>query len=60
MSARGDRRERRNDEEYGPAEESEGGTIGNVDEESSENRREGLEEDRERARDEEDVGGNRD
>lgn len=43
------------DEEHGPAEDSETGSIGNVDERSSENRREGLEKDRERARRPEEV-----
>lgn len=41
----------------GPAEQSDTGTVGNADERSSENREEGLERDRERARHPEDIGG---
>jgi hypothetical protein len=51
------RREREQEDLPGPAEETEGGTSGNTEERSSENRRRGLEKDRERARDPEDVGG---
>lgn len=53
-NGKGDREQGRN-ETPGPAEESDTGTIGNTDEKSSENRREGLKEDRERARRPSDV-----
>ena len=46
---------RERNEPPGPAEETDSGTIGNADEESSENRHEGLEEDRKRAEDPDDV-----
>ena len=55
-----DRREdsrtnRDRNEPPGPAEETDTGTLGNADERSSENRQKGLDKDRKRAEDPEDV-----
>lgn len=57
MNERRDERQRKRDrnEPPGPAEDTDTGTIGNTDERSSENRQEGLEKDRKRAEDPDDV-----
>lgn len=56
MPERGeDRTDGGRNERPGPAEETDTGTVGNADERSSENRRKGLEKDRKRAEDPDDV-----